>query len=118
MGVNERKSVDHLMVKRQSHSISSKSSYSANIGENFIIPDHLGRNQLIEAAYDYEMNDLQAAQQDMLEINQDWRETIEGLRESEKYIYQPLTQRILTGIKRIILEYGTNRLIFYSLYDR
>ena len=54
----------------------------------------------------------------MLEINQDWRETIEGLRESEKHIYQPFTQRILIGIKRIILEYGTNRLIFYSLYDR
>ena len=25
--------------------------------------------------------------------------------------------RILVGIKRMILEYGTNRLIFYSLYD-
>ena len=54
----------------------------------------------------------------MLEINQDWRETIDVLRENEKEIYQPFTQRVLVGIKRIILEYGTDRLIFYSLYDK
>lgn len=26
--------------------------------------------------------------------------------------------RVLNGMKRIILEHGTNRLIFYSLYDK
>lgn len=98
--------------------LSSKSSYSANIGEDYIIPEHLNRNNLLNDQLDKDDGEPQFVQQDALEINRDWRETIEVLRENEQKIYQPFTQRVMTGVKRLILEYGTNRLIFYSLYDK
>ena len=42
----ERKSVDHLLqVKDRQSSASSRSSYSANIGENYILPE---RNRVIQ----------------------------------------------------------------------
>ena len=57
---SERKSVDHLTI-HQRHSVSSRSSYSANIGENYIIPDHAGRNELIQAQLEDDMQSFRTA---------------------------------------------------------
>jgi len=35
------------------------------------------------------MHEFRVAQSDALEINKDWKETIEVLRENEQKIYQP-----------------------------
>jgi len=40
------------------------------------------------------------------------------LREKEEEVYKPLMFRLSNGFKRIILEFGTNKLIFFSLYDK
>lgn len=106
-----------LLALEQAKTLSSKSSYSANIGDDFIVPDHEGRNELIFGVQESELiKDQRAA--DALEINQDWREALDLLNEKEEDIYQPFMYRVSNYFKRIILEYGTNRLIFYSLYDK
>lgn len=116
--LDENEGVDHLALSEK-RSLSSRSSYSAHIGDGFIVPEHAGRNELIYGKHESELlKDDRAAHADSLELNQDWKETLDVLREKEEEIYQPFMQRVYYGVKRIILEHGTNRLIFYSLYDK
>ena len=116
--LEENEGVDHLALSEK-RSLSSRSSYSAHIGDGFIVPEPAGRNELIFGKHESELlKDDRAAHADNLELNQDWKETLDVLREKEEGIYQPFMQRVYYGVKRIILEHGTNRLIFYSLYDK
>ena len=55
---------------------------------------------------------------DALELNQDWNDAIDVLKDKEEEYQLPFMFSMYYGVKRIILEHGINKLIFYSLYDK
>lgn len=65
--------MDHLDLFQRKSVVSSKSSYSDNIGEEYIIPKHSAREQLILGKHESEiLHDDAYVRSDALEINKDW----------------------------------------------
>ncbi len=90
---------------------SSNSSFSRAIGNDYLVPIFTETSQFVKDTS--EKNKI-----DALELNQDWNEAIDVLKDKEEEPALPFMFSCYYGLKRIILEYGINKLIFYSLYDK
>jgi len=93
---------------------SSNSSYNGAIGEDYILPSQSDRSKEM---YGSDMLKARDPFSNALELNQDWNEALDVLRDKEEAFQQPFMYSQYYGMKRLMLKYGTNKLIFYSLYD-
>ena len=104
-----------METKRETMSLgSSNSSYNGAIGEDYILPTQSDRSKEI---YGTEMLKQRDPFSNALELNQDWNEALDVLQDKEDQYQQPFMVSMYYGMKRLMLKYGTNKLIFYSLYD-